>query len=71
MLKTRLTEPYEPIQGKQDRQFPPTDHISHDNYLVGVREWSGGNELNFVFRMSGASQYLENFKLAETKIPDS
>ena len=61
-----MTDPYLPLKGKQDRQFPPTEQISYNNYLVGVRD--NGYEYNFVFSESGASQFPEKYKLTETKI---
>ncbi len=38
-LQTRLSDPYVPLQGRQqDRHFPATDKLSYDNYLVAVNE---------------------------------
>ena len=69
-----MTDPYLPLQGhlplqgKQDRQYPPTVKISYNNYLVGVSD-RDHCEYNFVFSESGASQFPEkNKKLTETKI---
>ena len=66
---TRVTDPYMPLKGKQDRQYPSTEQISYDNYLVGFREREINYECNFVFSESGASQFPEkNHKLTENKI---
>ena len=63
-----MTDPYKPLEGKQDRQYPPTVKISYNNYLVGVRDHKDWSEYNFVFSESGASQFPESRKLTETKI---
>ena len=63
-----MTDPYKPLEGKQNRQYPPTEQISYNNYLVGVSDREHGNEYNFVFSESGASQFPEKYKLTETKI---
>ena len=63
-----MTDPYLPLEGEQDRQYPPTEQISYNNYLVGVRDRNGCVEYNFVFSESGASQFKEYCKLTETKI---
>ncbi len=34
----RYSDPYEPIQGQQDRHFPAIDKLSYNNYLVAVNE---------------------------------
>ena len=67
-MKTRVTDPYLPHIGKQDSQYPPTEQISYNNYLVGVKDRDGYRECNFVFSESGASQFREYDKLTETKI---
>ena len=65
----RVTDPYLPLKYKQDQQYPPTEQISYNNYLVGVRDDdSNYYEYNFVFSESGASQFPEYCKLTETKI---
>ena len=66
-MKTRVTDPVLPLKGKQDQQYPPTEQISYNNYLVGVRD-TDCCEYNFVFSESGASQFPEDEKLTETKI---
>ena len=63
-----MTDPYLPLKYKQDRQYPPTEKISYNNYLVGVRDTDYNAECNFVFSESGASQFTEKYKLTETKI---
>ena len=56
-----MTDPYVPLkEGKQDQQYPPTEQISYNNYLVGVRDADNFNcEYNFVLSESGASQFPE------------
>ena len=63
-----MTDPIRPLEGKPNRQYPPTEQISYNNYLVGVRDRDSDYEYNFVFSESGASQFPEYGKLTETKI---
>ena len=63
-----MTDPYVPLEGKQDQQYPPTEQISYNNYLVGVSDRDDYDEYNFVFSESGASKFPEYEKLTETKI---
>ena len=62
-----MTDPVLPLKGKQDRQYPPTEQISYNNYLVDVSD-RNHYEYNFVFSESGASQFPKYNKHTETKI---
>jgi hypothetical protein len=48
------TEPYMPIEGKQDRHLPAIDKLDYNNYIVSLLEYQKDAEWQFILR-DGAS----------------
>ena len=65
-FSVRLSKPYMPITQIQDREFPPKDKRSFDNYLTEIFD-NEGFEFNFGFSNGDVSQ-IKTFELNSKKI---
>jgi hypothetical protein len=65
-FSVRLSKPYMPIVKAQDREFPPKDKRSLDNYLTEVLD-NDANEFNFAFQNGDVSQ-IKSFGLQSKKV---
>ena len=65
-FSVRLSKPYMPIVKAQDREFPPKDRRSLDNFLTGVLD-NDASEFNFAFQKGDVSQ-IESYELNSKKI---
>ncbi len=69
-LRHRVTSTPKPITKDQDRVSPAPDALSHENYLVAVREAveTPYPEYNFVFKNGNSTEYKALQKLTEVRV---
>ena len=68
VFRWRYSEPYLPIQGKQERHFPAIEKLNYNNYLVAYNELDRFAEFQFILKDGancGTKGRNENWKRVE------
>lgn len=64
----RDAEAGSPVNRVQDREYPPRDQLSYENYLVAILGGEVDCFFNFAFKNAGASAYPSQALIRDTRI---